>query len=80
MVAAIRKGPPSHSKHTGLFENTTSPDRFIAEGGIAQGKLVEVLKPCGGASRPFSLIHPESWRMPLRGQPLLNFLASSLRS
>ena len=52
--------------------------RFIVEEDIAQGTLVEVLKPFAGASRPFSLIYPGSRHMSLRVRALADFLASSL--
>lgn len=53
--------------------------RFIVEKDISQGTLVEVLKPFGGASRPFSLIYPGSRHMPLRVRALADFLAASLQ-
>jgi DNA-binding transcriptional LysR family regulator len=53
--------------------------RFIVEDDIAQGTLVEVLKPFSGASRPFSLIYPGTRHMPLRVRALADFLAASLQ-
>jgi DNA-binding transcriptional LysR family regulator len=56
----------------------TQTYRFIVEEDIAQGRLVEVLKPFGGASRPFSLVYPGRRHMSLRVRALADFLASSL--
>ncbi|RNF84916.1 LysR family transcriptional regulator [Montanilutibacter psychrotolerans] len=48
--------------------------RFIVEDDLRDGRLVEVLSPYGGRSRPFSLIYPGSRHMPLRVRVLVDFL------
>ncbi|HEX5739298.1 MAG TPA: LysR family transcriptional regulator [Hydrogenophaga sp.] len=53
--------------------------RFIVENDIAQGTLVEVLKPFAGPSRPFSLIYPGHRHIPLRVRAMVDFLTSSLQ-
>ncbi|ASR44229.1 LysR family transcriptional regulator [Xanthomonas citri pv. mangiferaeindicae] len=53
--------------------------RFTVEQALARGALVEVMQAYGGASRPFSLIHPSNRHMPLRVRVLADFLAAWLR-
>jgi len=53
--------------------------RFMVEKDLESGALVEVLRPLGGASRPFSLIYPANRHMPLRVRALADFLVTSLK-
>lgn len=53
--------------------------RFMVEKDLDSGTLVEVLKPLGGASRPFSLIYPANRHMPLRVRALADFLVASMK-
>jgi DNA-binding transcriptional LysR family regulator len=59
------------AKHgAGLFQTY----RFIVERELAEGSLVEVLLPCSGRSRPFTLLYPHSRHMPLRLRAFVNFI------
>jgi DNA-binding transcriptional LysR family regulator len=59
------------AKHgAGLFQTY----RFIVERELAEGSLVEVLQPCSGRSRPFTLLYPHSRHMPLRLRAFVNFI------
>jgi DNA-binding transcriptional LysR family regulator len=40
--------------------------------------LVEVLKPYGGRSRPFTLLYPQSRHVPLRLRAFIDFLVEHL--
>ena len=51
--------------------------RFIVEDDLAAGRLVEVLQPYGGRSRPFSLLYPANRHMPLRVRVLVDFLVDA---
>jgi DNA-binding transcriptional LysR family regulator len=51
--------------------------RFIVEDDLASGRLVEVLQPYGGRSRPFSLLYPANRHMPLRVRVLVDFLVDA---
>jgi len=51
--------------------------RFIVEDDLAAGRLVEVLQPHGGRSRPFSLLYPANRHMPLRVRVLVDFLVDA---
>jgi DNA-binding transcriptional LysR family regulator len=51
--------------------------RFIVEDDLAAGRLVEVLQPHGGRSRPFSLLYPADRHMPLRVRVLVDFLVDA---
>ena len=63
------------AKHgAGLFQTY----RFIVENELADGSLVEVLKPYGGRSRPFTLLYPQSRHMPLRLRAFIDFLVEHL--
>lgn len=53
--------------------------RFMVEKDLDSGALVEVLRPLGGASRPFSLIYPANRHMPLRVRALADFLVVGLK-
>lgn len=48
--------------------------RFIVENELASGQLVEVLRPYGGRTRPFSIVYPASRHMPLRLRAFIDFL------
>ena len=54
----------------GLFQTY----RFIVEKELADGSLMEVLKPFGGRSRPYSLIYPPGRLLPLRVRVFVDFL------
>lgn len=54
--------------------------RFIVDAPLRSGELVEVMKPFAGASRPFSLLYPNSRHLPLRIRVLVEFLISRLAS
>ncbi|MBK5354047.1 LysR family transcriptional regulator [Pseudomonas sp. TH41] len=63
------------AKHgAGLFQTY----RFIVENELADGSLVEVLKPFGGRSRPFTLLYPQSRHVPLRLRAFIDFLVEHL--
>jgi DNA-binding transcriptional LysR family regulator len=51
--------------------------RFIIEDDLAAGRLVEVLQPYGGRSRPFSLLYPANRHMPLRVRVLVDYLVDA---
>ena len=48
--------------------------RFILEEELRAGRLVELLQPFGGRSRPFSVLYPAGRHMPLRVRALIDFL------
>ncbi len=52
--------------------------RFIVEQDLQQGALTELLHQFGGASRPFSLLHPSNRHMPHRVRVLIDFLLPRL--
>jgi DNA-binding transcriptional LysR family regulator len=52
--------------------------RFLVEGALHDGRLVEVLSEYAGASRPFSLLYPANRHMPLRVRVLIDFLTRQL--
>jgi DNA-binding transcriptional LysR family regulator len=58
----------------GLFQTY----RFIVEQALADGSLLEVLKPYGGRSRPFTLLYPQNRHMPLRVRAFIDFLVEQL--
>ena len=59
------------AKHSaGLFQTY----KFIVEDELADGSLVEVLKPYGGASRPFTLLYPHGRYVPARVRAFVDFL------
>lgn len=59
------------AKHgAGLFQTY----RFIVEQALAEGSLVEVLKPFGGRSRPFTLLYPHGRYVPHRVRAFVDFL------
>lgn len=53
--------------------------RFIVEDDLRSGALVEVLKPFGGRTRPFSLMYPGTRHMPLRVRVFVDWLVEALR-
>lgn len=50
--------------------------RFIVDEDLRAGRLVEVLQPFGGRSRPFSVIYPAGRHMPLRVRAFIDFLVA----
>ncbi|MFL1501888.1 LysR substrate-binding domain-containing protein [Pseudomonas sp. S191] len=59
------------AKHgAGLFQTY----KFIVEQELADGTLVEVLKPFGGRSRPFTLLYPHGRYVPHRVRAFVDFL------
>jgi len=54
----------------GLFQTY----RFIVENELADGSLVEVLKPFAGRSRPYTLLYPHGRHVPLRLKAFVDFL------
>lgn len=59
------------AKHgAGLFQTY----KFIVERELADGSLVEVLKPFGGRSRPFTLLYPHGRYVPHRVRAFVDFL------
>jgi len=64
------------AKHgAGVFQTY----RFIVEKELADGSLVEILKPYGGRSRPFTLLYPQSRHVPLRLRAFIDFLMEHQR-
>ena len=51
---------------------------FIAREAVAQGELVEIVKPCGGRSRPFSVLYPQNRHMSARVRAFVDFLVSDV--
>jgi DNA-binding transcriptional LysR family regulator len=59
------------AKHgAGLFQTY----RFIVEQELADGRLVEVLQPFSGRSRPFTLLYPHGRYVPQRVRAFVDFL------
>jgi DNA-binding transcriptional LysR family regulator len=59
------------AKHgAGLFQTY----RFIVEGELADGSLVEVLQDFRGRSRPFTLLYPQNRYVPLRVRAFIDYL------
>ena len=56
----------------------TQTYRFLVQRQLESGELVELLKPWGGCSRPFSLLYPANRHLPLRVRVLLDFLVAEL--
>lgn len=52
--------------------------RFIVREDLASGRLVEVLQPFVGCSRPFSLIYPGNRYMPLRVRLFMEYVLQAL--
>jgi len=53
--------------------------RFIVDEDLRSGALTEVLRPFGGASRPFTLLYAANRHMPHRVRVLVEFLVDNLR-
>jgi DNA-binding transcriptional LysR family regulator len=53
--------------------------RFVVAEDLADGRLVEVLKDYGGATRPFILLYPHSRHMSSRVRSFVDFLVEKLR-
>ncbi|NWD70296.1 LysR family transcriptional regulator [Pseudomonas gingeri] len=60
----------------GLFQTY----RFIVEKALADGSLVEVLKPFAGRSRPFTLLYPHGRHVPSRLRAFVDFLLEHRQS
>ena len=52
--------------------------RFLVDDDLREGRLVELLPECAGASRPFSLLYPAGRHMPLRVRALIDYLTAHL--
>jgi DNA-binding transcriptional LysR family regulator len=52
--------------------------RFLVEDDLRSGALVELLKPFGGRSRPFSLLYPGARHMPLRVRVFVDWLVAAM--
>jgi DNA-binding transcriptional LysR family regulator len=52
--------------------------RYIVEDDLASGALVELLKECGGRSRPVTLLYPQNRHVPLRVRSFVQFLVKKL--
>jgi len=48
--------------------------RFTVEEELRQGRLIELLKPFGGRSRPYNLLYPHQRFVPLRVRTFVDFL------
>lgn len=48
--------------------------RFVVEEDLRQGRLMELLKPLGGRSRPYNLLYPHLRYVPLRVRTFVEFL------
>lgn len=53
--------------------------RFIVEKDLADGRLIEVLKPYSGSSRPYTLLYPHGRLIPMRLRVFSDFLVEKLR-
>ena len=60
----------------GLFQTY----RFVVEKELADGSLVEVLKPFAGRSRPYTLLYPDGRHVPLRMRVFIDFLTEQQRA
>lgn len=54
--------------------------RYVVEGELASGQLVEVLPATRGASRPINLLYPHSRGMPMRVKAFIDFLLEARTS
>ena len=50
--------------------------RFVVEQDLREGRLVELLAPFGGRSRPYNLLYPQLRFVPLRVRTFVDFLLS----
>jgi DNA-binding transcriptional LysR family regulator len=53
---------------------------FIAGDAVDRGELVEILKRCGGRTRPFSVLYPQNRHMSVRVRAFVDFLFSQMRT
>lgn len=51
---------------------------FIAAAAVARGELVEVLKPYGGRSRPFSMLYPQNRHVSARVRAFIDFMRAEI--
>ncbi|MFC4527202.1 LysR family transcriptional regulator [Dyella halodurans] len=58
----------------GLFQTY----RFVVEGDLRAGRLVEVLQQASGRSRPFNLLYPSSRHVPFRVRSFIDFLVNKM--
>jgi DNA-binding transcriptional LysR family regulator len=49
---------------------------FIADSAVRLGELVEILKRCGGRTRPFSVLYPQNRHMSARVRAFVDFVVS----
>lgn len=54
--------------------------KFVVENDLQNGNLVEVLKPYGGRTRPFSIIYPFSKYISTKTRDFMGFLVDSIPS
>lgn len=59
----------------GLFQ----AHRFCVEQDLREGRLVEVLQPYAGRTRPFTLLYPHARLLPARVRVFVEFLVETLR-
>jgi DNA-binding transcriptional LysR family regulator len=59
----------------GLFQTY----HFVAADAIARGRLVEVLQPYAGRSRPFSVLFPQNRHLSVRVRAFVDFLVDAVR-
>lgn len=59
----------------GLFQTY----HFIAADAIARGRLVEVLQPYAGRSRPFTVLFPQNRHLSARVRAFVDFLVEAIR-
>lgn len=52
--------------------------RFLVDEDLREGRLIELLPECAGASRPFSLLYPAGSHKPLRVRVLIDYLLEHL--
>jgi len=69
------KGGTTLARHGGGLIQTF---RFLVEREIADGRLVEVLKPFGGRTRPFSIMYPANRYLPSRVRVFVDYLVGQL--
>jgi DNA-binding transcriptional LysR family regulator len=53
---------------------------FIANEAVRRGELVEVVKRCGGRTRPFSVLYPQNRHMSARVRSFVDFVAAQVRA
>jgi DNA-binding transcriptional LysR family regulator len=50
---------------------------FIADNAVRRGELIEVVKRCGGRSRPFSVLYPQNRHMSARVRAFVDFVITN---